>query len=705
MPIEKSPGPIRALQRLIRGRGRLKQLRAAGDHARDSKDWIRAVEKYRDFLASVPSDAAIWVQYGHALKEIGSFTDAEAAYTTAARLDPNDVDVRLHLAHLLKRQDRRSGAADMFLEVLNLSPNAEVMQELNEVGYSSHARSAFQFRPTGLPSGSVFIELKDLFQYLNMHTTVTGITRVTLGLINHLLHEMSEKEASRYHFVQQYDDGQGVIFITKAHMTKIVAAAISSNPDLTGMRSLISEIRSTSRLFKLEAGDTYLIIGAFWEFVSNPSWIGGMRQQGVLIGAYIYDLIPISHAQYCVQELTEAFNLAFAETARLLDFALTISAFIAQEVLEYLQAKDIPVFPIIPVPLAHSLHFEKRAVTRNVPMPPERQYLSGIPFVLCVCTIEARKNHVYLFDIWRRMIDDGIDVPDLVFVGRLGWRVEALIEQIEEANYLDGRIHILFGLSDEELADLYDRCLFTAFPSFVEGWGLPVGESLAHGKLCVASSASAIPEVGGDQVIYVDPFDIEDGYATIAGLVTDPDRIRRLETRLRASFKPRTWTDVGKDFFLSVETLMADAASSQAGAVRRLFAPYLPATQLLETSKLSRTTLRGSSYARNPKRLIFVLGWRDVERTGTWMHDPQTLVIVQTDCAPATRGHCRAASQRISLGARAQRPNYRCRRSRRRGKTPRRRSVSSPFEGGCRILGRDQGADGRARATGRQAGS
>ena len=64
--------------------------------------------------------------------------------------------------------------------------------------------------------------------------------------------------------------------------------------------------------------------------------------------------------------------------------------------------------------------------------------------------------------------------------------------------------------SDATLYQLYERCLFTVFPSFYEGWGLPVGESLWFGKNCIASNASSIPEVGKEFVTYFDPQSLDE---------------------------------------------------------------------------------------------------------------------------------------------------------------------------------------------------
>lgn len=64
------------------------------------------------------------------------------------------------------------------------------------------------------------------------------------------------------------------------------------------------------------------------------------------------------------------------------------------------------------------------------------------------------------------------------------------MEQLESTSYLNGTIKILHDLSDWELAELYRSAMFTVFPSFEEGWGLPVGESLIFGRPCIASNTS-----------------------------------------------------------------------------------------------------------------------------------------------------------------------------------------------------------------------
>jgi glycosyltransferase involved in cell wall biosynthesis len=166
-------------------------------------------------------------------------------------------------------------------------------------------------------------------------------------------------------------------------------------------------------------------------------------------------------------------------------------------------------------------------------------------YILFVSTIEIRKNHRLLVKVWQRLLERyGPDpVPALIFVGQIGWSFDDLLAGLKASEYLNGKIILLRGLTDAELQQAYRGCLFTVFPSFCEGWGLPVAESLAHGKLCVASNRTSIPEVGGDLVDYFDPTNDEDALAKIERPLLDADYLAAREAQIRAEYRRRTWTD------------------------------------------------------------------------------------------------------------------------------------------------------------------
>jgi glycosyltransferase involved in cell wall biosynthesis len=131
----------------------------------------------------------------------------------------------------------------------------------------------------------------------------------------------------------------------------------------------------------------------------------------------------------------------------------------------------------------------------------------------------------------------------LVFVGKVGWLVDGLLADLEASGYLNGKVILLPSLSDAELQQAYRSCLFTVFPSLCEGWGLPIVESLAHGKFCVASNHTSIPEAGGDLIDYFDPLNEDDALAKIERPLIDPGYLAAREAKLRAEYRPRTWAD------------------------------------------------------------------------------------------------------------------------------------------------------------------
>jgi len=201
-----------------------------------------------------------------------------------------------------------------------------------------------------------------------------------------------------------------------------------------------------------------------------------------------------------------------------------------------------------PVVLAHE--FMGYARNSDVELPARFADLAGRRFVLCVGTIEARKNGLSLLKVWRQIYAElGDQTPLLAFAGRFGKiggeEVRQYIEMHQELNQL---VVVVDGPSDQAMAWLYRNCLFSAYPSHVEGWGLPVGESAWFGRYCVASKASSIPEVCGDLAGYVDPDDLASIKAGLMKPLLDPAYLRAREAAIAAA-PLRTWQNVADDLY------------------------------------------------------------------------------------------------------------------------------------------------------------
>jgi glycosyltransferase involved in cell wall biosynthesis len=542
----------KALQ-TIRGatRNSVNDLIARGDEARDRRAWEDAASHYRAALDENPSLAPIRVQFGNMLKECGRREEAEKAYRAALAL-ADEADTHLQLGHVLKIQGRHQEALAAYTRAVEIDPKlSDAWRELRTFGIE---------RPSTATDPRILIDLSDVFFYLRHHSTVSGIQRVQLGLAKALI--VAQQDGPKVAFLTE--DHSGYVEVSSDLILKLIRTLQKSSVALEDLQIIGRQAASDGERYVPVDGDLLLILGAFWVLPNVIEQIVTLKRKGVRVGVMIHDIIPITHPEFCERDLTDTFNLYVRSVFRVVDLIISISQNTQNEIKRLLDDSHIPVPPMFLLRNAH------RAWEAQRPGLMEPSYevaaLSKRNYVLYVSTIEIRKNHTLLFRIWKRLQQEAPNrVPQLVFVGRPGWRVRDLMDQIVGTEYLNGAITILHDIPDTDLEWLYRNAMFTAFPSFEEGWGLPVGESLVFGRPCVASSASSIPEVGGAFVDYVNPHDVDDAYQVFKKLVFD-DQYR--ESRVRAiadGFKARTWEDVARE--LLNEMRRFDAARSDRNVI------------------------------------------------------------------------------------------------------------------------------------------
>lgn len=131
------------------------------------------------------------------------------------------------------------------------------------------------------------------------------------------------------------------------------------------------------------------------------------------------------------------------------------------------------------------------------------------PYFLCVGTIEPRKNHLLLLNLWRSFAETlpPQEIPRLIIVGRRGWENEQVIDMLERCPALRGHVEERNGCSDQHLDALLRGARALVLPSFAEGYGMPVAEALAVGTPVICSDLPALREAGGTVPDFLDPLD------------------------------------------------------------------------------------------------------------------------------------------------------------------------------------------------------
>jgi glycosyltransferase involved in cell wall biosynthesis len=305
-------------------------------------------------------------------------------------------------------------------------------------------------------------------------------------------------------------------------------------------RDLIDTCLRTNRFGQLVGcGDIVVSLGASWGIPSYLKHIAAAkRRYGIKFAILVHDLIPIKYESFVEPHHTVQYRNWLRDAIPLADIVFTNSKYSRTALVQFAAESGWRLPRVEALEMGSALDDRFTAGEPLMTSFPAR-------YVLFVSTIEARKNHRLLFRVWQRLVHrHGADfVPNLVFAGKIGWLVDNLLADLEASDYLSGKIILLRNLSDAELQEAYRCCLFTIFPSLCEGWGLPIAESLAHGKFCVASNRTSIPEVGGNLVDYFDPSDEDDALAKVERLLIDPGYLAAREARLRAEYHPRMWAD------------------------------------------------------------------------------------------------------------------------------------------------------------------
>lgn len=316
-------------------------------------------------------------------------------------------------------------------------------------------------------------------------------------------------------------------------------------------------------------GDRLVLLDNAWHPRGLEPWLKHARTDlGLDVYVLLHDLIPVVTPYYTEGDMSFRLYDWLVRAPEYVTCFLANSESTARDLRAFLESQGANL-PVTVVPLAQApLHDAAPSlgcapgnasdstysgVREAVRLPDHIRALIKTPYVLVVGTMEVRKNLWQLATVWDRLRQQSFpNLPKLVFAGRHGWMNEDFDRLMQATGQLGGWAEIVEGPGDDTLAFLYRNCLFTVTASFYEGWGLPIGESLAYGKTAVVSNTSSMPEVGGDMVEYCDPHSLDSIEAACLRLIDNPDHRVELEERISKTHL-RSWDEVAQDMLQALE--------------------------------------------------------------------------------------------------------------------------------------------------------
>lgn len=266
-------------------------------------------------------------------------------------------------------------------------------------------------------------------------------------------------------------------------------------------------------------------------------WLAGPLRRGIF---YVHDLIPLTHPEYVRAGEPERHARRMETVLRYGKLVLCNSQMTAGTLDKMAQRRGLSQARIAVLPPGVDQAFQ-------TPVPPTRPP-GGRPYFVCVGTIEPRKNHALLLNLWRRLVErDGDAAPRLIFAGRRGWDNSDLFKRLDRAELLRDTVIEAPALSDVAVASLLAGASALLAPSFAEGYGMPIAEALSLGTPVIASDILPHREVARGAAVLLDPLDGRAWLAAIAAHAAKP--------RGGAGIRRAYWT--WADHFNALERLLA----------------------------------------------------------------------------------------------------------------------------------------------------
>jgi glycosyltransferase involved in cell wall biosynthesis len=541
--------------------------RTAAKRAKAAGDWGLAVKHYGRALQRDPRSAPTWVQYGNALRECGKALEAETAYRRSLELADTDPDAHVQLGHLLKLQRRGNEAILEYLRALELDPwLLHASQELIELGWTSHVKPPGSrhwrhsvggnlpepaLRSTSRLGSPLVIDASDLLLHFLHARLPTGIQRVQLQIIAGVLDGQDRHHelvlACFAPFRDYWVSVPEGLFVTLAGL-----AASDGATDERPWQEAVLELTSVlvhGEPIEFAAGAVLVNLGASWPHLNYFLRIRNAKaRHGIRFIPFVHDCVPVLMPELCVEATVRSYIDWLLGVFFHADGFLVNSNSTAVDLSNLAAGLGHRISP--PQIIRLDGQFSAAGQPGGASGPKfgrlARWSSPAEPFVLLVSTFEPRKNHLLAFRAWQQLIEKrGMrHTPPLVCVGHRGWKSETAMSLLRSNKTLQRRVRILTGIADADLAELYQRCLFTFYPSVYEGWGLPVTESLCHGKVPLITAVSSLPEAGGDFAEYFDLNSPEELVLKLERLIDDHNYRAHREAFIRTEFRPRRWGSI-----------------------------------------------------------------------------------------------------------------------------------------------------------------
>lgn len=404
---------------------------------------------------------------------------------------------------------------------------------------------------TGTESGrdpDVILDISRLMSRV-LYRAPTGIDRVELAYARHL----AERLGARLHYSGIHPVLRRYGRLQRKAVEKFLAAyetrwADTANATRRDMLRFAAPHLVALRPRRVPASDNPAVL-----VQPSPHHLGTggrieaiLRRENARLITFVHDLIPIEFPEYA-RDGGAAAARARIETVLAHSAAiLTNSAATRDSLLRIAHPRQQDI------PIRHALLGTERFTMTGVAdgaegaSEPDGSAVAqspSKPYFVCLGTIEPRKNHLLLLNVWRDLVKHGVggEMPALVLIGRRGWENENIVDMLDRCPSLTGYVDEYGAVSDAAVHALLRGAQALLLPSFAEGYGMPVAEAMALGTPVICSDLPALREASGGLADYLHPLDGEGWRSAILDYTQPHSQRRAAQIEQLAGYSPPSW--------------------------------------------------------------------------------------------------------------------------------------------------------------------
>ncbi|MBI3103786.1 glycosyltransferase family 4 protein [Candidatus Daviesbacteria bacterium] len=221
--------------------------------------------------------------------------------------------------------------------------------------------------------------------------------------------------------------------------------------------------------------------------------------------ATVFDMTPLLYPQFHLKKTIQLDKIRLNRIKDRADLVITISENSKKDFLKFSPQSWVEVaYPAVSDIFLKKIDKEKsKKVLKKYNLEPG--------YILSVGTLEPRKNIEGVMKAFVKLASQGstLCAYGLVILGAKGWMNEEICKLPKKLG-IEDNVRFIGRVEDEDLPALYSNAFCLVYPSFYEGFGIPILEAQASGCPVITSAVSSLPEAGGQGAIYVDPYSVED---------------------------------------------------------------------------------------------------------------------------------------------------------------------------------------------------